>query len=296
MPRQPINDLIALRLIAEARSFTRAAAQLGVSPSALSHAIRALEERVGLRLLTRTTRRVAATEAGERLLSAITPHLDGIEAELALLGTLRNKPAGTIRITTGIDAAQSILWPALAQLLPAYPDIVVELAIDTGFVDIVAERFDVGVRIGETVGQDMIAVRIGPDIRMVAVATSAYLAARGTPATPHDLARHNCVNLRFPTHGGRSSTMVVRSTSESRVKSSSMTSHSRFRRPATGSALPICWKITSATTSTTGGWSACWGTGAHRFRAITSIIPAGANSHRRCGCSSRHCDFTREAS
>ncbi|WP_298091062.1 LysR family transcriptional regulator [uncultured Sphingomonas sp.] len=202
MPRQPINDLIALRLIAELRSFTRAAAQLGVSPSALSHAIRALEERVGVRLLTRTTRSVAATEAGERLLSAITPHLDGIEAELALLGALRDKPAGTIRITTGIDAAQSILWPALAQLLPAYPDIVVELAIDTGFVDIVAERFDAGVRLGETVGQDMIAVRIGPDIRMAAVATPAYLAAGGTPATPHDLARHNCINLRFPTHGG----------------------------------------------------------------------------------------------
>lgn len=202
MPRQPINDLIALRLIAEVRSFTRAAAQLGVSPSALSHAIRALEERVGVRLLTRTTRSVAATEAGERLLSAITPHLDGIEAELALLGALRDKPAGTIRITTGIDAAQSILWPALAQLLPAYPDIMVELAIDTGFVDIVAERFDAGVRLGETVGQDMIAVRIGPDIRMAAVATPAYLAARGTPATPHDLARHNCINLRFPTHGG----------------------------------------------------------------------------------------------
>lgn len=202
MPRQPINDLIALRLIAEARSFTRAAAQLGVSPSALSHAIRALEERVGVRLLTRTTRSVAATEAGERLLGAITPHLDGIEAELVLLGSLRDKPAGTIRITTGIDAAQSILWPALARLLPDYPDITVELAVDTGFVDIVAERFDAGVRLGETVGQDMIAVRIGPDIRMAAVAAPAYLAERGTPATPHALSRHNCVNLRFPTHGG----------------------------------------------------------------------------------------------
>lgn len=202
MPRQPINDLIALRLIAEARSFTRAAAQLGVSPSALSHAIRTLEERVGVRLLTRTTRSVAATAAGERLLGAITPHLDGIEAELAVLGTLRDKPAGTIRITTGIDAAQSILWPALARLLPDYPDITVELAVDTGFVDIVAERFDAGVRLGETVGQDMIAVRIGPDIRMAAVAAPAYLVGRGTPVRPHDLARHDCVNLRFPTHGG----------------------------------------------------------------------------------------------
>ncbi len=202
MPRQPINDLIALRLIAEARSFTRAAAQLGVSPSALSHAIRALEERVGVRLLTRTTRSVSATDAGERLLGAITPHLDGIEAELAMLGTLRDKPAGTIRITTGIDAAQAILWPVFARLLPAYPDIKVELAVDTGFVDIVTERFDAGVRLGETVEQDMIAVRIGPDIRMAAVATPDYLARRGAPMTPHDLSRHNCVNLRFPTYGG----------------------------------------------------------------------------------------------
>lgn len=202
MPRQPINDLIALRLIAEARSFTRAAAQLGVSPSALSHAIRALEERVGVRLLTRTTRSVSATDAGERLLGAITPHLDGIEAELAMLGTFRDKPAGTIRITTGIDAAQAILWPVFARLLPAYPDIKVELAVDTGFVDIVTERFDAGVRLGETVEQDMIAVRIGPDIRMAAVATPDYLARRGAPMTPHDLSRHNCVNLRFPTYGG----------------------------------------------------------------------------------------------
>lgn len=202
MPRQPINDLIALRLIAEARSFTRAAAQLGVSPSTLSHAIRALEERVGVRLLTRTTRSVSATDAGERLLGAITPHLDGIEAELAMLGTLRDKPAGTIRITTGIDAAQAILWPVFARLLPAYPDIKVELAVDTGFVDIVTERFDAGVRLGETVEQDMIAVRIGPDIRMAAVATPDYLARRGAPMTPHDLSRHNCVNLRFPTYGG----------------------------------------------------------------------------------------------
>ena len=202
MTRQPINDLVALRAIVRERSFTRAAAQIGVSPSALSHAIRGLEERVGVRLLTRTTRSVAPTNAAERLLDAIGPHLDGIEAELATLSTLREKPAGTIRITTGIDAAQTILWPALADLLTDYPDIQVELAVETGFVDIVAERFDAGVRLGETVAQDMIAVRIGPDMRMAAVASPAYLTARGSPMTPHDLAAHICINLRFPTHGG----------------------------------------------------------------------------------------------
>lgn len=202
MPRQSINDLVALRTIVRERSFTRAAAQIGVSPSALSHAIRALEERVGVRLLTRTTRSVAPTAAGERLVAAIGPHLDGIDTELAALGTLRDKPAGTIRITTGIHAAQTILWPALAKLLPAYPEIEVEIAVQTGFVDIVAERFDAGVRLGETIGQDMIAVRIGPDMRMAVVASAAYLAARSVPVTPRDLADHSCVNLRFPTHGG----------------------------------------------------------------------------------------------
>lgn len=202
MARQPINDLLALRAIARERSFTRAAAQIGVSPSALSHAIRALEERVGVRLLTRTTRSVAPTDAGERLLDAIGPYLDGIETELAALGALRDKPAGRIRITTGIHAAQTILWPALAKLLPAYPDIEVELAVQTGFVDIVAERFDAGVRLGETIGQDMIAVRIGPDMRMAAVGSPGYFAEHGPPATPHDLAGHRCINLRFPTYGG----------------------------------------------------------------------------------------------
>jgi DNA-binding transcriptional LysR family regulator len=202
MPRPPINDLLALRAIAQDRSFTRAAAQLGVSPSALSHAIRGLEERVGVRLLTRTTRSVAPTEAGERLLEAIAPHLDGIQTELAALGALRDKPAGTIRITTGIDAAQAILWPALATLLPAYPEIEVELAVQSGFVDIVAERFDAGVRLGETIEQDMVAVRIGPDLRMAAVAAPVYFADRAAPETPSDLAGHLCINLRFPTYGG----------------------------------------------------------------------------------------------
>jgi DNA-binding transcriptional LysR family regulator len=202
MPRQSINDLLALRVIAEARSFTRAAAQVGVSPSALSHAMRGLEERLGVRLLTRTTRSVAPTEAGERLLAAIGPHLDGIETQLAALGELRDKPSGTVRITTGVHAAQTILWPALAKILPDYPDLTVEISVNAGFVDIVAERFDAGVRLGETIAQDMVAVRISPDMRMAAVGAPAYFARRAPPRTPHELAGHDCINLRFPTLGG----------------------------------------------------------------------------------------------
>jgi len=202
MPRQNINDLIAFRAVARERSFTRAAAQMGVSPSALSHTIRGLEERLGVRLLTRTTRSVAPTELGERLLASIGPHFDGIEAELAALGELQGKPVGTIRITTGIHAAETILGPAVAKLLADYPAIQVEISVDAGFVDIVAERFDAGVRLGETVAQDMVAVRIGPDMRMAAVAAPVYLSARKRPKTPHDLAEHNCINLRFPTRGG----------------------------------------------------------------------------------------------
>ena len=202
MPRQNINDLLAFRAVARERSFTRAAAQIGVSPSALSHRIRALEERLGLRLLTRTTRSVSPTDAGERLLASIGPHFDGIEAELAALGDLRDKPAGTIRITTGIHAAETILWPAVGPLLREYPEIQIELSVNAGFVDIVAERFDAGVRLGETIAQDMVAVRIGPDMRMAAVASPGYFEGRKSPRSPHDLAAHNCINLRFPTRGG----------------------------------------------------------------------------------------------
>lgn len=195
-------DIQAFLAVAQARSFTRAAAQLGLSPSALSHAMRGLEERLGVRLLTRTTRSVAPTAAGERLLTAIGPLFDGIEAELSALGALRDKPAGMIRLTTGIHAAQTILWPALHRFLPDYPDIQVELNVNTGLIDIVAERFDAGVRLGETLEQDMIAVRIGPDWSMSAVASPAYLAARPAPGTPQQLSAHRCINLRFPTYGG----------------------------------------------------------------------------------------------
>lgn len=202
MPRQTVTDLLALRAVARERSFTRAAAQIGVSPSALSHTIRGLEERLGVRLLTRTTRSVAPTEAGERLLVAIGPHFDGIEAELASLNELRDKPAGTVRINATHHAIETVLWPKLAPLLREYGDIKVELIADIGMVDIVAERFDAGVRVGEHVAKDMIAVRIGSDIRMAVVGAPCYFANRKKPRTPHDLAEHDCINLRLPTRGG----------------------------------------------------------------------------------------------
>lgn len=202
MARNNFNDLLAFRAVAMERSFTRAAAQMGVSTSALSHAVRGLEERLNIRLLNRTTRTVVPTDAGERLLATVSALFDGVEAELARLGELRDKPSGTIRITTSAHAAKTILEPALRPLLAAYPDLTVELSADAGFIDIVAERFDAGVRLGETIAQDMIALRIGPDMRMAASASPAYLAQHDAPLTPHDLSRHNCINLRFPTYGG----------------------------------------------------------------------------------------------
>jgi DNA-binding transcriptional LysR family regulator len=202
MPRANTNDLIAFLAVAKERSFTRAAAQLGVSQSALSHTIRGLEERLGLRLLTRTTRSVAPTEAGERLLRNVGPRFEEIDAELAALTELREKPAGNIRITIGEHVAETILWPALAKLLPRYPDIKVELAIDYGLTDIVAERYDAGVRLGEQVAKDMIAVRIGPDFRMVVVGAPAYFRKHPQPKKPQDLTAHACINIRLPTRGG----------------------------------------------------------------------------------------------
>jgi len=202
MPRENLNDILAFLAVARDRSFTRAAAKLGVSQSALSHTIRELEARLGLRLLARTTRSVAPTEAGERLLRALGPRFDEIEAELAELSELRDKPAGTIRITSGEHAAQAILWPALAKLLPRYPDIKVELNIDYGLTDIVAERYDAGVRLGEQVAKDMIAVRIGPDFRMAVVGAPSYFTRRPKPKDPQDLTAHDCINIRLPTYGG----------------------------------------------------------------------------------------------
>ncbi len=202
MARHSLDDLTAFLTVAREGSFTRAAAQLGVSQSALSHTLRGLESRLGLRLLTRTTRSVAPTEAGERLLRTLGPHFDEIDAELAALSELRDKPAGNLRLTAGEHAAETVLWPALAKLLPDYPDIKAEVVIDYGLTDIVAQRFDAGIRLGEQVAKDMIAVRIGPDMRMAAVAAPAYFARHLRPKTPQDLTGHNCINLRLPTLGG----------------------------------------------------------------------------------------------
>lgn len=202
MPRQPTNDLAAFIAVARERSFTRAAARLGVSQSALSHTITALEKRLGVRLLSRNTRSVSPTPAGERLLETVGPRMDEIESELAALSEFRDRPAGTIRITAGEHSAEAVLWPALARLLPDYPDIHVEVIVDYGLTDIVAERYDAGVRLGEQVAKDMIAVRIGPDMRMAVVGAPAYFESRAKPLTPHDLTRHSCINMRLPTYGG----------------------------------------------------------------------------------------------
>jgi DNA-binding transcriptional LysR family regulator len=202
MPRTNLNDIVAFLAVARERSFTRAAAQLGVSQSALSQTLSGLEARLGLRLLTRTTRSVAPTEAGERLLRAAGPRLEEIDAELAALSALRDTPSGTIRITTHDHAVKAVLWPALQRFLPDYPDIRVEIVIDYGLTDIVAERYDAGIRAGEMVAKDMVAVRIGPDMRSAVVGAPAYFAGRSKPRTPQDLTLHRCINLRLPTHGG----------------------------------------------------------------------------------------------
>lgn len=202
MGRQNYNDLLAFLTVAREGSFTRAAARLGVTQSALSHTIRALETRLGLRLLTRTTRSVAPTEAGERLLRSIGSRFDEIDAELDALGELRDKPAGTIRITTGENALDAILWPKLSRILPKYPDIKIEFDISNGLKNIVAERFDAGVRMGEQVEKDMIAVRIGPEMRMAVVATPSYFARHPRPRSPQELTEHRCINLRLVTYGG----------------------------------------------------------------------------------------------
>lgn len=199
---QRFDDLAAFAAVARERSFTRAGAKLGVSASALSQTIKSLEGRVGVRLLTRTTRSVAPTEAGERLLLTIGPRFEEIEQALTALSEMRERPAGTIRITAGEHPARTVLQPGLARLLPQYPDIHVEIVVDYGLVDIVAEGFDAGVRLGEQVAKDMIALRIGRDMRMAVVASPAYFEARPHPVTPQDLTDHNCINMRLPTYGG----------------------------------------------------------------------------------------------
>src|SRR6266540_2506944 len=202
MQRGRLDDLQAFVAVARERSFTKAAAKLGVSQSALSHTMCQLEARLGLRLLTRTTRSVAPTEAGERLFQGLGPRFEEIEAELEALSELREKPAGTIRITATDYAIDGVLWPKLAKFLPRYPDIKVEMIVDYGLTDIVAQRFDAGVRLGEQVAKDMIAARIGPDIRFAVVGAASYFAKHPPPKRPQDLVGHACINLRLTTHGG----------------------------------------------------------------------------------------------
>ena len=202
MPRENYNDLLVFLTVARERSFTRAAAQLGVSQSALSHTINGLEARLGLRLLTRTTRNVAPTEAGERLFNELAPNFGDIDAAVANLSELRDKPSGTLRINTAEHAAITILWPVLRKLLPDYPDINVEVITDSTLTDIVAQRFDAGIRLGEQVAKNMIAMPIGPPMRMAVVGAPNYLASRPLVHTPRDLTGHDCINIRFLTHGG----------------------------------------------------------------------------------------------
>ena len=201
MKRDELGDLTVFLAVAEERSFTRAAARLGTAQSAISQTVRRLEARLGFKLLARTTRSVAPTEAGERLIETLRPALDDIDAKLVALSDLRDKPSGVIRITASRHAVDTALWPAVVRLMREYPEVRVELSVDSALNDIVADRFDAGVRLGEQVAKDMIAVRIGPDIRMAVVAAPAYFATRTPPQTPHDLTQHACINVRLPTRG-----------------------------------------------------------------------------------------------
>jgi len=202
MAGESLNDLAAFMVVAEERNFTRAAKRLGVSQSALSQTVRVLESRLGLRLLTRTTRSVVPTEAGERLLRSIGPRIEEIQRELMVLSELREKPSGVVRLTATEYAAESILWPAVSKLVEEYPDIKVEIITDYGLTDIVRDRFDAGVRPGETIAKDMIAVRIGPRMRMAVAGSPDYFDRRSAPMTPQELTGHSCINLRLSSHGG----------------------------------------------------------------------------------------------
>lgn len=218
MARDTIGDVLSFLEVAKERSFTRAAEKLGVSPSALSHTVRALETRMGLKLLSRTTRSVAPTEAGQRLLDTLAPQFEEIEAEVAAVSGLREKPAGTVRITALDFVADTLLWPRLAPLLLRYPDLRVEISTNYGMADIAAERFDFGVRLGSDVAKDMVAVRISPDSRRVIVGTPAYFDTHGRPKRPEDLAQHNCITMRLTTGGGLYAWRLVRDGAELQLR------------------------------------------------------------------------------
>jgi len=243
MLKENFNDLIYLVVVAEERSFTRAAAKLGVSQSALSHAIRALEERLSVRLLTRTTRSVAPTEAGERLITTLAPLFSEIESELVNITDSQGKISGNIRISAGEHALTSTLWPLLKPFLQQYPDVNVEVSVDNSLTDIVSGRFDAGVRLGEQVEKDMVAVRIGPDWNMCVVAASSYFDQHGRPETPYDLQHHNCINLRLPTLGGLYNWEFMRDGKEIRVKTQGQLifNHLASRIDAALSGMGICY-------------------------------------------------------
>src|SRR2546426_241658 len=283
-----LNDLLAFVAVGRERSFTKAAAKLGVSQSALSHTIRGLEARLGIRLLTRTTRSVAPTEAGERLLRTVAPRFEEIEAELDAVSELREKPAGTIRITATDYAADTILWPKLTKFLRQYPDIKVEIVIDYGLIDIVAQRYDAGVRAGEQVAKDMIAVRIGPDIRMAVVGAPSYFRNRSEPKTPQELIGHNCINLRLPTHGGLYAWEFEKATANcgcaSKASSSSMALSRCSMRRWRDSDWPTCRRTWRSPISRGAVSSGCSRTGALRMRATTSTTRADASPPRPLAC------------
>jgi DNA-binding transcriptional LysR family regulator len=287
-----LDDLRALVAVGRERSFTKAAAKLGVSQSALSQTIRQLEARLGVRLLTRTTRSVSPTEAGERLLRTVAPRFDEIDVEMAALSELREKPAGTIRITATEYAVDTFLWSRLADFLRRYPEIKLELFFDNALTDIVANQFDAGVRAGEQVAKDMIAVRIGPDMRMAVVGAPTYFKSRPEPRRPQDLIDHACINLRLSTHGGLYAWEFEKGRRELRVRGSSPSTIlprcSMRRSPA--SVWPMCRRIWRSLTSPRGVSNGCWRTGASLIQVITSTIQAGVNLPRHSRCWSMRCD------
>lgn len=281
MPRDNFSDLLAFIAVARARSFTRAAAQLRVSQPALSYTIRQLEEKLGVRLLMRSTRNVSPTEAGQRLLDRLAPEFDEIEAEIQALSELRDNPTGTIRITAIDYAIRSTLWPKLAKFLPKYPDIKVELVSEYESVDIAARGYDAGVRFGEELAQDMISVRIGPDIRNTVVGSKSYFARRTLPKTPHDLTEHACINLRTSTYGGLYEWESSRASARSMhgwtvpLSSTTLTTFSKPQRRASG--LPTCRKTWCVPISPRDNSCRFWRTGVRCGLAFTSTIQTAAS-------------------
>ena len=287
MRRGTLDDLAAFAAVARTRSFTRAAAELGLSPSALSHAMRGWRTRLGVRLLARTTRSVAPTPAGERLLRSLEPALAEVDRGLAALADWRGEPSGTLRLTTFSSAARSVLDPALPRFLLDHPSVSVEVVIDDRLTDIVAAGFDAGIRFGETVERDMVAVRVGPDMRTVVVGTPAYFARHPMPETPADLEAHNCVNYRLIGGGGLLPWEFARDGQEVRMRPGGQfigQRRARSRRPRSGRAPGLGYMLEGdvAAEVAAGSWSRSWTGGARPSRATTCTIPAG-RPRLRCG-------------